>query len=113
MLSADDLDFVDGGWIEQQKNALNTYSEKIESCIISSEWETLAMVLESRYAFIRQLFSSELSGQRRAVLKPLADAVLEQDTLFQARVEEQKQIAVQQQMTIRQARRAVNAYNNQ
>lgn len=97
-------------WIQLQREVLSTYSDKIEACIGNSEWEMLAVVLESRKAFLQRLFSPIVEEQHRTNLKQLAESILQQDAFFQARVEEQKRIVVQQQMAIDHGRRAVQAY---
>lgn len=113
MLSPEDADSLDEHWLEQQRKALLTYSDKIELCISQADWEMLAMVLESRYTYLQQLFSPTIPLEWQAALKQLAELVLQQDVLFQSRVEEQKRIVAQQQLAFDRGRQAVQAYRNQ
>jgi len=113
MLSPDDSNSLDEHWLEEQRNALLAYSDKIEFCISHADWEALTVVLESRHAYLQQLFLPTVPLEWRATLKQLAEFVLQQDVLFQSRVEEQKQIVAQQQLAFDRGRQAVQAYRNQ
>lgn len=110
MLSPEYAGDADPVWIELQNNILNTYSEKIESCIEHSAWKMLAVVMEARHAYLVRLFSPTVSEQYRAFLKQLAESILRQDVHIQARVEEQRSIIAQQQLSLDRGRRAVRNY---
>lgn len=113
MPSPEVFDSAVGDWFEQQHETLRIYSNKIEACICHSDWEILAVVLESREDYLRRLFASSVVEERRSSLKQLAESVLRQDELFKVRVEEQKRIVANQQKAIDHGLRAVRAYNNQ
>ncbi|WKJ89670.1 hypothetical protein QZJ86_16845 [Methylomonas montana] len=113
MLSPEDSNSLDEHWLEEQRNALLAYSDKIEFCISHADWETLTMVLESRHTYLQQLFSPAIPFEWQASLKQLAELVLQQDVLFKSRVEEQKRIVAQQQLAFDRGRQAVQAYRNQ
>jgi len=111
MQSPDDSNSSDADWLDRHRKALMVFSDTIESCISHAEWEELAVVLESRQTYIQQLFSSLMAEPRRSALKQLAESILQEDMLFQARVEEQKRILVEQQQAAKLGRRAVHAYS--
>lgn len=113
MLSPEDSNSLDEHWLEEQRKALLTYSDKIEFCISHADWEMLTIVLESRYTYLQQLFSPTVPLEWQASLKQLAEFVLQQDVLFQSRVEEQKRIVAQQQSAFDRGQQAVRAYRNQ
>lgn len=111
MLSPEYSSDADPNWIELQNTILNTYSEKIELCIEHSAWKMLAVVIEARHAYLVQLFSPAVPRQYRTFLKQLAESILQQDRLIQSRVEEQKNIIAQQQLSLDRGRRAVQTYS--
>ncbi len=99
-------------WSEQLDGTLETYSEKIESCISLAEWETLTIVLESRQAFLQHLFSQHLPDECLGTLRQVAQLILLQDSQFRSRVEAEKRIIAQRRMEMENSKRAVQAYNN-
>jgi hypothetical protein len=108
------LDYVPGiadGWIEQHNKVLLSFYEKIESSIEHSEWDALAEVLASRQVYLEQLFNTANPESHRAELKQLAQTILDQDAVYLANVELQKNTALQQQLSFERGRRAVEAYN--
>lgn len=113
MLSADNSSNLNEHWLEEQRIALLTYADKIESCINRADWEMLTLVLESRHSYLQQMFSPMVPLEWQASFKQLAEFVLQQDALFQSRVEEQKRLVVQQQLAFDRGRQAVRAYRNQ
>lgn len=110
MLSADYSNHADSDWLELQNAVLNTYSEKIETCIEQSAWKMLAVVMEARHAYLVELFSAAVPKQHQTFLKQLAESILQQDVLTRARVEEQKNNIAQQQLSLDRGRRAVQSY---
>lgn len=110
MLSPEYAGDADPDWIQLQKDILNTYSEKIESCIEHSAWKMLAIVMEARHAHLVRLFSPTVSEKYRAFLKQLAESILQQDVHIQTKVEAQRSIIAQQQLSLDRGRRAVRSY---
>lgn len=109
---ANDVFLSDVGGIEQHKRVLAEFANKIGSCIDDAEWEMLTATLESRQAYLNHLFTDSVPQNCREAMKLLAESILEQDRLFQARVEEQKSIATKLQLSLERGRRATKAYNN-
>lgn len=112
MPSPDGLIPSDCSWIEQQKQKLESFANKIESCIDNSEWEMLSVTLESRQEFLEKLFLDSVPESWRYAMIQLAESILERDKFFQAKVEEQKNISSRLQLALERGRRAVQAYNN-
>ena len=110
MLSPEHSSEADPDWIGLQNAIVETYAEKIESCIKHSAWKMLAVVMEARHAYLVRLFSPAVSEQYRMFLKQLAESILQQDVHIQARVEEQRNIIAQQQLSLDRGRRAVRTY---
>jgi len=111
MPSVNDVRVADPGWFESQEVTINTFVDKIASCIERSEWETLAVVLEARQVFLQKLYAADVPERYKAQLKSLAESILLQDAVFLSLVEEQKSAVMKQQMALDLGRRAVNAYN--
>lgn len=111
MPSVNDVRDADPGWFESQEITINAFIDKIASCIEHSEWETLAVVLDARQAFLQQLYAADVPDRYKAQLKVLAESILQQDVVFLSLVEEQKRAIMKQQMALDLGRRAVNAYN--
>lgn len=111
MLSPENPSHSDTEWAELQNKILVAYSEKIEYCISHSAWKMLAIVLEARHAYLLQLFSPSAPQHCQTHLKRFAELILQQDVRVKARVEEQKSIIAQQQLSLDRGRRAVRSYS--
>ena len=96
--------------LESHKKALIDFSELIDACIISSDWEELSSVLQDRQHYLEHLFKAPISDQVKSQLKPLAESILQQDQDFQARIQLQKNQLSLEQSSIERSRRAIKAY---
>lgn len=97
----------------KHEQALVDFAKKIEACIDGSDWDALSIILESRQTYLEQLFQRPSSLDARNALKQLALSLLEQDEVFQSRIEIQKKISSQQQLSLERSRRAISAYSDQ
>lgn len=100
-------------WIEQHRQVLSDYADKIDACISNSEWEKLTIILQSRQVYLEQLFTDSIPEDRRKAAQQLASTLLEQDQLFQTKLQEQKNMATQLNQNLQRGRRAIKAYNSQ
>lgn len=91
---------------------IQEFTEQIESCIRAADWQQLETLLISRQQYFEQVFRDprDIKSDDLIDLKALAQAILEQDTLFQTQIEQQKAAAYQEQHRIGQGRRAIAAY---
>jgi len=110
MLLRDENQF---NWYEARKLALDEFARKIDFCIENLQWENLATILDSRQQFLEQLSLEAIPENFRFAIKQLIQSVLQQDELYQAKIQRQKDIASQQQVEIERGRRAINAYTSQ
>lgn len=97
----------------KHEQVLIDFAKKIDACIDRSDWDALSIILESRQTYLEQLFQRPSSFDVRNALKQLALSLLEQDEVFQSRIEIQKKIASQQQLSLERSRRAISAYSDQ
>ncbi len=100
-------------WLNAQELLLRGFSAKIESCLVSSDWDGLIEVLDSRFAFLQQLFSDSTAPMYRQALKRIAEAILAEDAVFEARVAAEKHTIAQQHEVFERSRRALKAYGSQ
>lgn len=110
---ASPLNPSEDGWVECHRQALADFANKIGLCIGNSEWEMLAITLESRQAYLEKMFAEPVPENCRIEIKQLAEFILEQDKFFQAQVEEQRNLSTRLQLTLERGRRAIKAYNDQ
>lgn len=113
MLLPNDQPFDPDSWLEVRKRAVLEFSAKIDRCIDGLEWDNLTAVLKSRQQYLEQLSQEPIPEVFKASIKHLVQSILQQDEIFQARIQRQKNIATQQQVAIERGRRAIDAYNSQ
>lgn len=101
------------GWLEQCSQRLCDFSSKIELCIDNSDWEMLATVLASRQAYLEQILSNPISQEYANAVRELVEGTLEQDVVFQSKIQDQKNKLIELQSLLERGRRAVQAYKGQ
>lgn len=101
---------TDTNAVEQAINELNQFAKTIELCIEGSDWETLSEVLVLRQACLERVFTESVAHHQQDALKQLASSILQQDAIFQDQIQQQKDLASQQQQTLEIGKRAVKAY---
>lgn len=99
-------------WIDGHQAALSDFSAQIESCIINSDWERLATVLETRQQYLEQLLANPIPEGFLDAVKQLSESILDEDAGFLRRIQEQKNISAQQQTSLERGRQAIRAYND-
>ncbi len=99
-------------WIQPHEEKLVDFRNKIERCLVDGTWEILPALLDSRQAYLEHMFNQPIPGNCQEALKRLAQSVLDDDVVFLSRVEVQKNIIAQQQLSFNRGRRAMQAYNN-
>jgi len=100
-------------WLADRKLILTEFAEKIDGCIKNLEWEKLTAVLNDRQQYIQHLYQESLPAAFHAAIKELILSILQQDEVFQTRIQRQKYLASQQQIEIERGRRAIDAYTSQ
>ena len=98
-------------WIEPYSQRLSDFSREIENCINNSNWEMLESVLASRQAYLETILSNPRPDESRDAVKQLLERLLEQDAVFQEKIQDQKNRLFELQSLLERGRRAVQAYN--
>ncbi|MFA6051970.1 MAG: flagellar protein FliT [Methylobacter sp.] len=96
---------------QSQLERLSIVANEISECIADEEWEKLTMVLELRQQYLDQLFSDPIPEEYRDTAKEIAHAILEQDAISMAKVQEQMRIAKKLQVSYERGKKAIRAYN--
>jgi hypothetical protein len=96
---------------QSQLERLRTVASEISECIADEEWEKLTMVLELRQQYLDQLFSNPIPEEYRDTVKEIVHAILEQDAISMAKVQEQMRIAEKLQVSYERGKKAIRAYN--
>ncbi|MDD1619886.1 MAG: hypothetical protein LUQ11_00280 [Methylococcaceae bacterium] len=73
----------------------------------------LATVLASRQTYLEQILSNPLAEENTKAIKGLVEGILEQDVVFQSKIQDQKNKIIELQSLLERGRRAVQAYNGQ
>jgi hypothetical protein len=101
------------GWLERCSQHLSDFSSEIELCIDNADWEKLATVLASRQNYLEQILSDPISEEYLSATRELVEGILEQDVVFQSKIQDQKNKLVELQSLLERGRRAVQAYSGQ
>lgn len=99
------------GWVEECSQRLCDFSSGIELCIAKADWEMLTTVLASRQTYLEQILSNSNSEECVKAIRELVEGILEQDAVFQSKIQDQKNKLIELQSLLERGRRAVQAYN--
>lgn len=103
---------TDMACIDLFSQRLSDFSNEIGNCIDKSDWEMLATILASRQDYLEQMLANPVSDEQRDAIRRLLENVLEEDAIFQSKVQDQKIQLNELQSVLERGRRAVQAYNN-
>lgn len=93
-----------------QLEELKTLSNEIHEYVAGEQWEQLVVALDLRQQCLEALFSEAVAEPE--TLKSLANAILEQDAVFVARIQEQKKMVEKQILDLSKGRQALHAYGS-
>lgn len=71
----------------------------------------LTTVLASRQTYLEQILSNSNSEECVKAIRELVEGILEQDAVFQSKIQDQKNKLIELQSLLERGRRAVQAYN--
>lgn len=92
-----------------QMEELTALTDRVFECVAEEQWEQLVTVLHLRQQCLETLFSEPIVEPE--FLKSLADSILEQDSIFVTRIQEQKKIVEKQILELDKGQQAIQAYS--
>jgi hypothetical protein len=95
-----------------QELVIRSFTDKIETSLVNSDWDALKDILDSRFAFLQHLFSTSTPASYQQSLKRIAESILAEDAVFESRLEAEKHTIAQQHEAFERSRRALKAYGN-
>lgn len=102
----------DGDWWELHESLLRDFSNKIDGCVANSDWEELISVLRSRQTCLEDMFAKPVPEQYGKAIRSLVSEILDQDAMFQLKVQDQKTMLANQLAELKRSQFALHAYNN-
>jgi hypothetical protein len=93
-----------------QLEELKALSNEIYEYVAGEQWEQLTAVLHLRQQCLERLFSGVIAEP--GVLRSLAGSIIEQDAVFVARIQEQKEIIEKQLLALGRGQHAIQAYGS-
>lgn len=100
-------------WLERSSRQLSDFSSEIGICIDNSDWEKLADVLALRQSYLERFLSTPISEECRDAVRRLVERTLEQDAVFQSKIQDKKNRLIELQSLLGRGRRAIQAYSGQ
>lgn len=93
-----------------QVEQLKALSNEIYEYVAKEQWEQLIVALDLRQQCLEMLFSGVITESE--ALKSLSGSIIEQDAVFVARIQEQKDIVEKQLLALGRGQQAIQAYGS-